>query len=280
MRPLGRVAAAVFLTAMATLVAAPHAAGSTAVPPPRAASALPPPVACEGCWIPDLHTTWQWQLHGEIDTSIDVQMYDVDGAETPASTVQDLHDAGRAVVCYLSAGAWERFRSDADAFAPSVLGASNGWPGERWLDIRRLRVLRPIMQARLDVCASKGFDAVEFDNVDGYRNRTGFPLTGSDQLRYNAYLANQAHRRGLSAVLKNDLGQVHELLPYFDVALNEQCFQYHECNRLRPFVAAGKAVFTVEYRLEPDRFCDEAAELGVNSMRKRLALGVWREPCV
>jgi hypothetical protein len=81
-------------------------------------------------------------------------------------------------------------------------------------------------------------------------------------------------------VLKNDLGQVHELLPYFDVALNEQCFQYHECNRLRPFVAVGKAVFTVEYRLEPDRFCDEAAELGFNSMRKRLALGVWREPCV
>ncbi len=49
-------------------------------------------------------------------------------------------------------------------------------------------------------------------------------------------------------MLKNDLGQVRDLLPYFDAALNEQCFQYDECNRLRPFMSAGKAVFTVEYR--------------------------------
>ena len=79
---------------------------------------------------------------------------------------------------------------------------------------------------------AKGFDAVEFDNVDGYANRTGFPLTGADQLRYNMLLANEAHRRGLGALLKNDLGQIRALLPYFDVALNEQCLQYDECGRL------------------------------------------------
>ena len=264
----------------AVLVGSPASASTHAAPAPPSRRALPAPVACVGCWTPDLSTTWQWQLQGEIDTSVDVQMFDVDGFETSAATVQELHDAGRAVVCYLSAGSWEEWRPDAKAFPASVRGASNGWPGERWLDIRRLRVLGPIMQARLDICADKGFDAVEFDNVDGYQNRTGFPLTAADQLRYNVYLANQAHRRNMSAVLKNDLGQIRDLLPYFDVALNEQCFQYDECARLRPFVAAGKAVFTVEYRLELDEFCPEAVELGFNSLKKKLSLGVWRRACL
>ena len=276
-----RIVVAVSLVAGLVGAAAPPAGAvtdrSVHVAPDR--GSLPAPVACEGCWAPDPSTSWQWQLQGEIDTTVDVQMYDVDGFEVSAGTVQELHDAGRAVVCYLSVGAWEEFRPDADAFPNSVLGATNGWPGERWLDIRKLRVLGPIMQARLDICADKGFDAVEFDNVDGYQNRSGFPLTGADQLRYNVYLANQAHRRGLSAVLKNDLGQIHELLPYYDVALNEQCFQYSECDRLRPFVNADKAVFTVEYKLEVGEFCPEADDLGFNSMRKKLSLRVWREPC-
>jgi hypothetical protein len=79
--------------------------------------------------------------------------------------------------------------------------------------------------------------------------------------------------------VRRDLGQVRDLLPYFDIALDEQCFQYDECNRLRPFVSAGKAVFTVEYRLALNDFCPEAADLGFNSMKKKLALGVWRMPC-
>lgn len=262
--------------ALAAITMSP-ALASTDTPTVR--RSVPDPVACDGCWDPDPVTSWQWQLQDDIDTSVDVQMYDVDGFEVSAGTVQELHDAGRAVVCYLSAGSWENFRPDAGDFPNSVKGASNGWPGERWLDIRKLTILRPIMRARMDICEAKGFDAVEFDNVDGYRNRSGFPLTGADQLRYNVFLANEAHRRGMSTVLKNDLGQIRALLPYFDVALNEQCFQYHECDRLRPFVAAGKAVFTVEYRLELGGFCPQAADLGFNSMRKKLSLRVWREPC-
>jgi hypothetical protein len=269
----------VLSVALAVLAAAPMASAASVRAPRAVARSLPAPVACPACWTPAAVTSWQWQLQGDIDTSIPAQMYDVDGFEVSRATVRELHQAGRAVVCYLSAGSWERWRPDARDFPDSVKGASNGWPGERWLDIRKLRILRPIMRARLDLCEAKGFDAVEFDNVDGYQNRTGFPLTGSDQLRYNVFLANQAHRRGMSAVLKNDLGQVRDLLPYFDVALNEQCFQYDECNRLRPFVSAGKAVFTVEYRLALNDFCPEAADLGFNSMKKKLGLGVWRRPC-
>ncbi len=256
------------------------ATAAVLVVPAAPATALPDPVPCDGCWVPELQTSWQWQLQGRIDTSVDVQMYDVDAFDVPARIVDRLHDDGRAVVCYVSAGSWETWRPDADRFPDEILGRElDGWPGERWLDIRRIGGLAPILRARIDRCARKGFDGIEFDNVEGYANRTGFPLTAGDQLRFNVWLANQAHRSGLSVALKNDLGQVEELLPYFDFAVNEECFTYDECDRLTAFVEAGKAVFGVEYGLEADAFCPRANEMNFNFLRKQLSLRAWRVAC-
>jgi hypothetical protein len=240
---------------------------------------LAAPVQCPRCWHPALNTSWQWQLSGALDTTLDVQMYDVDLFDTSASQVDAINGGSRFAICYLDAGTYEKWRPDAGAFPSSVLGRGNGWPGERWLDIRRLSILKPIMQARLDQCAVKGFDGVEFDNVDGYQNSTGFPLTARDQLAYNTWLANQAHFRGLSAALKNDLDQVKALLPYFDFALDEQCFQYSECGKLLPFIAAGKPVFEVEYTLAASKFCPKANAVNFNSLKKNLELDATREGC-
>ena len=262
---------------LALLVLAPQAA--FAAPHGHPARRLPAPIACEGCWHPSLNTSWQWQLSGAVDTSLDVQMYDIDGFENGAGVVSGLHSDGRKVVCYISAGSWENWRPDAGRFPESVKGAPNGWPGERWLDIRRLGALGQIMRDRVKMCAKRGYDAVEFDNVDGFQNRTGFPLTGADQLRYNVFLANLAHKHAMSAVLKNDVGQTSKLLPYFDIALNEQCFQYSECGKLRAFVNAGKPVFGVEYKLDTSQFCPEANAMDFNFLKKRLSLGTWRVPC-
>src|SRR6185295_15963333 len=130
-------------------------------------------------WSPPVGTPWQWQLDKPLDFSVDVPVYDVDAFETTAHQVKRLHNLGRHVVCYVNAGAWERFRSDKDKFPASVLGRDlDGWPGERWLDIRHIDLLRPIMKALIAKCAHKGFDAVEPDNVDGYQNKSGFSLTG------------------------------------------------------------------------------------------------------
>ena len=269
----------VMVPASAGAVATPTTGGTPEAAGVVSSHRLPDPVECVDCWYPALRTSWQWQLQGPIDTSVAVEMYDVDGFEVPKATITELHDAGRHVVCYISAGSWEAFRPDADEFPDSVLGRSNGWPGEKWLDVRKLGILGPIMEARLDMCDVKGFDAVEFDNVDGYQNRTGFPLRGADQLKFNVFLANQAHARGMSAVLKNDLGQIAELLPYYDFALNEQCHQYQECGRLDPFVDAGKAVFGVEYKLTKSEFCPQANAHDFNFLKKKLSLKVWRSPC-
>jgi len=48
----------------------------------------------------------------------------------------------------------------------SVLGNAESWPGQRWLDIRQVSILEPIMAARFDTCRHKGFDAVEADEMD------------------------------------------------------------------------------------------------------------------
>jgi hypothetical protein len=230
-------------------------------------------------WQPGPGTTWQWQLTGTIDKSFDVAMYDVDLFDVPRNVIRRLHDRSRVVICYFSAGAWEEWRSDAGQFPDAVLGADNGWPGERWLDIRQLDVLRPILSDRLDLAVTKGCDGVEPDNVDGYANRSGFPLTQGDQLEFNRWLAKAAHERGLSVGLKNDLEQVIDLVRHFDWALNEQCFQYDECDLLLPFVDAGKAVFGVEYRGSPSSFCPEARDRGFSWLKKRENLGAWVEAC-
>jgi hypothetical protein len=235
----------------------------------------------DGIWIPAQRGSWQWQLSDlPVDQSIDAEIFDIDLFDNNTSAVASLHARGRKVICYLSAGSWENWRPDAGAFPAAVKGKPlEGWAGESWLDIRQIDVLGPIMEARMDLCKSKGFDAVEVDNIDGYANDSGFRLTFQDQLNYNLFLANAAHARGLSIGLKNDLDQVKALLPYFDWALNEECFQYDECSLLRPFIKAGKAVFNVEYQLKTSQFCDEANAMNFNSMRKHLDLDAWRAPC-
>ncbi|MFU8854386.1 endo alpha-1,4 polygalactosaminidase [Micromonospora sp. SL1-18] len=277
--------AAASLVATATL-----AALNTA--PAAAAPAPPAPVPCVGCWHPSLKTSWNWVLSVVPKAPYrPVSMYNVDGFNNSAADVASLHAAGIKAVCYLSAGSWEDWRPDAAQFPAAVLGRNNGWPGEKWLDIREIQnansVLRSIMDARLDMCKQKGFDMVELDNVDGYLNKTGFTLTAADQLYYNAILANDSHARGLSVLQKNDNEQIPNLLPYFDGALNEQCNQYKECTTaqngsygLDQYIAAGKPVFQAEYKLTTSSFC--AADNAANFNGVRFALNLddtLFEPC-
>ena len=202
----------------------------------------------EAAWFrPGLDDTWQWQLQGNVNTSYNASIYDVDLFDTDPALINRLHARGIKVICYFSAGSREEWRPDADSFTPNVLGKSlDGWPGERWLDIRS-EIVRNIMLERMDLARSKGCDGVEPDNVDGYSMNTGFPLTQADQLDYNRFLAMAAHERMLAVGLKNDLDQVADLVSYFDFSIVEQCAEYHECYMLRPFTTAGKPVFQAEY---------------------------------
>ena len=281
-------------------------AGALVLPIGVTAATVPAPIACDttkgACWHPALGLRWQYQLQGVaayastggINVNISAvpvaggaavkpQAFDIDvyvdqaisGNNNTLSTVavNAIHANGAKAICYLSAGTWENWRPDAASFPASVQGSKNGWPGEKWLDIRQTAILLPIMQARVQKCQQVGFDGVEFDNVDGYANRTGFPLTANDQLVYDASLANLAHQAGLTVALKNDMAQVGTLKPYFDYAINEQCFQYRECNYPAPglpdWIASGKAVFNVEYKKLD---CAQANTWNFGSILKTLEL--------
>jgi Glycoside-hydrolase family GH114 len=236
--------------------------------------------AFDGIWRPAPGTTWQWQLNQQIDTSYDVQMYDIDLFDTPQAIIDELHTAGRVVICYFSAGSREAWRPDAALFPMVVLGNDvAGWAGEKWLDNRRIDLLGPIMTARLELAVRKGCDGVEPDNVEAYTNNSGFPLTYEDQIAYNRWLATEAHKRRLSVGLKNDLEQIPDLVGNFDWALNEQCFQFNECELLQPFVQAGKAVFGVEYEGNPATFCPKADAMSYSWLKKNPSLDAWQIPC-
>ncbi len=231
--------------------------------------------------MPALETSWQWQLASlpSAGNLLNVEMYDVDGFDASASLVSAMHSRNIHAVCYLSLGTYEDWRADANSFPPSVLGSGNGWPGEKWLDIRQISKLGPIMTARFQMCKDKGFDAVEPDNIDGYTNSTGFPLSAADQLAYNRWIAKTVHSLGMSVALKNDLDQVDDLVSNFDFAINEQCFEFDECDRLMPFINANKAVFEVEYSLNTSEFCSQANAMNFNSLKKDLDLTATVTAC-
>jgi hypothetical protein len=237
--------------------------------------------------------TWQWQLNtGDVDTSYNVDMYDVDLFDTPQSKINELHAQNKKVVCYFSAGSWEDWRSDASDFPESVKGNDlDGWAGEKWLDIRDglpdddgngtsdSEEFRNIMRNRLDLAVTKQCDGVESDNVDGYSNNSGFAITSADQIAYNKWLATEAHSRNLSIGLKNDIDQINDLVNDFDWALNEQCYEYDECGAYQTFINVNKPVFGVEYNLEPSEFCSQANTNGYSWLKKNLNLDAWRYGC-
>lgn len=249
---------------------------------PLSPDAAPRPTADAGSvWAPAPGTSWQWQLTQAIDTSVDVKMYDLDLFDVAQGTVDALHGAGRIVICYFSAGSQENWRSDAASFPAEAVGRGlDGWPGEKWIDTRNVG-LRAVMTKRLDLAAAKKCDGVEPDNVDGYSNNSGFPLTAATQIDYDRFLAHEAHARGLSVGLKNDVEQVSELQADFDWALNESCLQYDECDTLAPFIRAGKAVFHVEYgdAALADTVCPKTKPLGFSTLIKKQALDAWRVAC-
>jgi len=234
-------------------------------------------------WRPGVGLTWQWQIGNlDIDTSIDAEVYDID-LYVDQAIIDDLHAKGRKVICYMSVGSYEDWRPDQDQFPPEVLGKDyDGWPGEKWLDIRRIEKLAPILRARLDLCKSKGFDAVEPDNMEIHTNDTGFPLTFADQLQFAVWLAEEAHQRGLAIGQKNASDQVKDLVNIYDFAITEDAFFYHWAEEMTPFIQTGKPVFAAEYTDlggDFELFCQESQKLRFSTILKNRGLDAWIQTC-
>lgn len=232
------------------------------------------PIKTGNWYKPTVNTSWEIELQGTINTSYNVEIYDIDLFDSSKALIQSLQSNGKKVICYFSAGSYENWRDDKDDFPLETLGNNlDNWIGEKWLDISN-EDLAPIMRARLDLAKTKGCDGVDPDNMDGYTNDTGFSLSADDQLAYNKFIANEARKRGLSVGLKNNLNQIIELVDYYDFSVNEQCHEYDECNTLRPFIDANKPVLNIEYKQEyvdntsgeRDNMCSNTISLKFNTL--------------
>ncbi|HEX2912760.1 MAG TPA: endo alpha-1,4 polygalactosaminidase [Chloroflexia bacterium] len=249
--------------------------------PGSASSTLTPNPPPAPWWQPitDKPIHWHWQLSDDFvyprDVLPNVTVYDIDGEHTSAETVTKLHALGPniKVICYIDAGVYEDYRSDASRFPKSVIGkADTGWNGSYWLDIRQIDVILPIMRDRMQHwCKDKGFDAVEPDETEVWSNNSGFPITKAQNNLYNQKIAEMAHSMGLSVGLKGNTSEAPELWQYFDWSLNEQCWHFKECDKLKSsFLDHGKAVFNIEYETHPD--CTKANTWHMNSAFRDLNL--------
>lgn len=219
---------------------------------------LPGPAACRsshtrgGCWYPphlggNGHPMrWDWQI-GRV-TPLQrtggraVDIYDLDGFLTTAAEVHAIKTTWQAAtlphprtICYIDL-AWEDYRPDATPgggyFPAAALGdVYQGYPEERWVDFRQLNALKPMLDERIGLCARKGFDAVELDDIDSFDppSTTGFHLTPGDAENFLAYAFNQVHRDGMTGLWKNSPYLSWWGREYADGAIVEECYLNHAC---------------------------------------------------
>jgi len=192
-------------------------------------------------------TTWWWQLSSLPTSTHGKQLVDLDLEAVTADKIKTFHQSNAQVICYFSGGSYESWRSDAKLISAKARGKKmDGW-NELWIDVREASV-RTVMKNRITLAASKGCDGVEVDNVDGYDNATGFPLTKQNAIDFLKYLAGVAHDLGLSMALKNAPAIVPSVVSFLDFAITEECSTYNECTSYTPFIKANKAVLQAEYK--------------------------------
>jgi len=80
-------------------------------------------VQADDWWKPKAseNLKWQWQLQGKIDTTLPVQVYNID-IEAPQVKIDELKARGIKLICYFSAGTVESFRSDSRLFPQEIIG--------------------------------------------------------------------------------------------------------------------------------------------------------------
>jgi endo-alpha-1,4-polygalactosaminidase (GH114 family) len=260
-------------------------AGSTGAQSPQGAGVATPMAAPRRPWqtastngisrdIPNVLSSFHVQLTGVVDFNLPVDVFDTDLYETTAENVATIHANGGYAIAYMNTGAWQPGMPDSDSYPPEVLGKKpmKGWPQERWIDIRQIELLRPIIAAKIALAKSKGFNAVDPDNMDGYTNDEEFGLTKADQIAFNKMVAEEAHKQGMAIMLKNAGSMMADLVNDFDGTMAEEAYKYKEADIYQPMRDAGKPVFLIEYGRPKKAEIADAIARGFNMIQAKKPL--------
>lgn len=227
--------------------------------------------------------TWDWQLSEPYDYTRVVDVMDIDPDNLSKDETAEIKARGTYLICYVSVGTQEKYREDRDAFPALVVGKTYGdWPNEKFLDIRQLDVLLPLMKARFQRCKDYGFDAIEPDNMDVYDNDSGFALTEADGLRYIRALADLAHSMGLQIGQKNVPDATLHLVDHLDFIITEACYDDGWCDEILPYAAQGKPVYAAEYTdtsVDFDAACEYAKINDISMILKDRDLTSFYKSC-
>ncbi|MGW0998574.1 endo alpha-1,4 polygalactosaminidase [Streptomyces sp. NPDC002523] len=179
--------------------------------------------------LPPRHAGFDYQIGGAYPPPAGVRIVSRDRSDSPAPGLYN--------ICYVNAfqvqpqelSSWPADLLLRDAHGTVVV--DEDW-NEALLDLRtpagRDRVARRV-NAWIDSCADKGFDAVEPDNYDSY-TRSRHLLTASDATAFMRLLSGHAHARHLAVGQKNTAELAgRRARDGLDFAVTEECGQYDEC---------------------------------------------------
>lgn len=215
---------------------------------------------------------WDWQLSGPVDLDRDVEMLGLDPDLVTREQLEALRAQGIDTVCHVNVGTLVQGSPEGNALPAATIGNTHeDDPQERYLDIRRVHYLVPVITKRFVACKDQGFTAIEPDNLDVHVKDSGFPISQADAIRYATTLAHVAHGLGLRIAQKNAPDLTGALQPHFDMAISDGCFEKGICEHFAAYPKANKPAFNAEYTdtdIEFGKACAEGARLNINMIRK------------
>ena len=230
--------------------------------------------------LPPANGKFDYQIGGDYPLPVGVQVVSRDWFAGTAP-------AGAYAICYVNAFQTQANEPDADRpdekdnwpaeLVLTALGDDPNWDGEYLIDLSSVEKraaaaawVKPMTQA----CATKGFQAVEFDNLDSWTRFADSPVASqppfgrAEAVAYAALLVTDAHTADLAAAQKNtaELSAAEARTQIgFDFAIAEECGRWKECGRYR--ANYGNLVFVIEYRKKDfKKDCDN------KKLRKRLSI--------
>ena len=230
--------------------------------------------------LPPANVKFDYQIGGDYPLPPGVQIVSRDwfAGEAPD---------GVYAICYVNAFQTQADEPDVDRpdersnwpedLVLNALGDDPNWGGEYLIDIStpaKREAAAEWVAPMVETCGSKGFQAVEFDNLDSWTRFDGTPLADdvpferADAVAYAALLAALAHGEGLAAAQKNtvQLSRSEAIDQIgFDFAIAEECGRYRECGDFRQLY--GNRVFVIEYRLK-----DFKRDCQKKKLRKQLSI--------
>jgi hypothetical protein len=246
-----------------------------------------------------VHAERTWSPPPPVDAGADYQL----GGDAPLPTgvsvvVRDWF-SGRPVpdpaysICYVNAFQTQPDEAGVrrpdetshwpDRLVLTDLGDDPNWPGEYLIDIstpsRRAAAARHVSRM-VERCAARGYEAVEFDNLDSWTRFDGtsreddVPFARRAAVRYAAMLTDHAHSVGLAVAQKNTpqlSARTSRRVIGFDFAVVEECGRYRECDAYRRVF--DERIIAIEYT---DRGFERACRAmgdDVSVIRRDLDLG-------